>query len=91
MSQQKKPDNRVEPLLKRFIDLANQMREEGVPVELVNAGLMFASCTYATYFSAGNEGYLEQSGVEKVMEDYRRKLESLQKVKKAQVNPDGKG
>jgi len=69
---------------KRFIDLANQLKEEGMPIELVSAALMSASGIYATYTVAGNEGGLEQSGVDKVVSTYRSNLENIQRIKREQ-------
>ncbi len=65
----------------RFIKLANEIAAEGKTEQMVNAALMSASCIYATYVAAGNEGGLNQSGVEKVTEIYRQNLENVQKIK----------
>ncbi len=65
----------------RFIKLANEIATEGKTEQMVNAALMSASCIYATYVAAGNEGGLNQSGVEKVTEIYRQNLENVQKIK----------
>ena len=46
---------------------------------------MTASGIYATYVGAGNAGALEASGVEKVVNLYRNRLESIQESKKAQL------
>lgn len=74
--------DQVQELAKRFVDLANAMKDEGYTPHLVNGGLMFASCIYATYNAAGNEGYLHDSGVDKVAMVYRRNLAALQALKK---------
>ena len=68
----------------RFIELANTMAEEGIASPVVSAGLMSASSVYATYIVAGNEGGLNESGVDKVTAAYRLQLEQVQKVKKEQ-------
>ncbi|MCB1786065.1 MAG: DUF3144 domain-containing protein [Chromatiaceae bacterium] len=78
----------VQDLAKRFIDLANEIKNEGRAPDAINGALMFASCIYATYSAAGNEGYLHDSGVAKVVEVYRRNLATLQKLKKAQSQTD---
>jgi len=67
----------------RLIDLANQMKNEGHSPQLVSAALMAASGIYATYISAGNDGGLQPSGVDKVVMMYRRNLEHIQERKKA--------
>jgi hypothetical protein len=69
----------------RFIELANELKEEGIDITLVNGALMTASGIYATYIAAGNEGALEPSGIDKVVSLYRRTLEHHQSVKKAQL------
>ena len=69
----------------KFIALANEMREGGHRPELVNAALMSASGIYATYVAAGNAGALEPSGVDKVVNLYRRNLEHIQKRKKDEI------
>lgn len=67
----------------KFIDLANELRKEGIDPTLVSGALMTASGVYATYIAAGNEGALEPGGVDKVVAVYRRTLEHHQGVKKA--------
>jgi uncharacterized membrane protein len=66
----------------KFIELANELKENGIDIKLVNGALMTASGIYATYIATGNEGALEPSGVDKVVEVYRRTLEHYQSVKK---------
>jgi hypothetical protein len=69
----------------KFIELANQLKDEQVEPPLVSGALMTASAVYATYLAAGNQGALEPSGVDKVVALYRRTLEHHQEVKKAQL------
>lgn len=69
----------------KFIELANQLKDEKIEPALVSGALMTASCVYATFVAAGNNGALEASGVDKVVAVYRRTLEHHQKVKKAQL------
>ena len=76
-------------LAKRFITLANQMKDEGKSIQMINASLMSASGIYATYTTAGDDGGLTESGVEKVVAVYKQNLESVQKIKKMQSNPEG--
>ena len=68
----------------KLIDLANELNTEGYDRQLVSAALMAASGIYATYISAGNEGGLQPSGVDKVVMMYRRNLEHIQERKKAE-------
>ena len=69
----------------KFIELANELKEEGIDVKLVNGALMTASGIYATYIAAGNKGSLESSGVDKVVDVYRRTLEHHQTITKNQI------
>lgn len=67
----------------KFIELANSLKDEGYDVKLVSAALMSASGIYATYSVAGNQGGLNPSGVDKVVDVYRKSLENIQRMKKA--------
>jgi hypothetical protein len=79
-----KTDNElVQECLDRFIELANTIKDEGVDIKLISHALMSASSTYTTYAYAGNEGGLTPSGVDKVVEVYKRELERIQQLKKA--------
>lgn len=66
----------------RFIDLANEMKDEEIDIRLISAALMSASGIYATYTAAGNAGALEPTGVDKVVAAYRQTLEHIQRRKK---------
>ncbi len=66
----------------KFIDMANEMKDQGHDPQLVSAALMAASGIYATYITAGNTGGLQPSGVDKVVMMYRRNLEHIQERKK---------
>ncbi|MGV6826865.1 MAG: DUF3144 domain-containing protein [bacterium] len=79
----------VSVIMSRFNDLANQIKEEGVAIEKISTALMLASCNYSTYIAAGNDGYLEPSGIEKLSAAYKRNLTQLQAARKKQLNPDG--
>ena len=76
-----------EQCMQRFIDLANEMNSEEVPINIVSWALMSASGIYATYSIAGNSGGLNPSGVDKVAEAYRKNLNNIQELKKAQRPP----
>jgi len=65
----------------RFLALANEMKDEGTDLQAVNAALMSASCIYATYTAAGNDGGLTSSGVDRVVSVYKANLENVQKLK----------
>ena len=69
----------------KFIELANSMSEQGLSKELVSVALMSASCIYATFSVAGNDGGLNNSGVKKVVATYENNLKDLQAQKKKQA------
>jgi len=69
----------------KFIELANELKDEKIDKKLVSGALMTASAVYATYISAGNNGTLLPSGVEKVATLYRQTLEHHQKTKRSQI------
>jgi len=69
----------------RFIDLANELKDQGYDIALVSAAMMTASGVYATYSVVGNEGGLNPSGIDKVVAVYRRNLEHIQELKKAEL------
>ena len=73
----------------KFIELANQLKDEKIDPTLVSGALMTASGIYATFVAAGNEGALEPSGVDKVVALYRRTLENHQTINKAQLKQGG--
>jgi hypothetical protein len=66
----------------RLIALANELKDEDIDPTLVSGALMTASAVYATYVASGNEGGLEESGLDKVVALYRRTLEHYQNVRK---------
>ena len=74
----------------KFIELANDLKKEDIDIAMVSGSLMTASCIYATYIAAGNNGALEPSGVDKVTQLYRRTLEHHQVFKKAQLQKQSK-
>ncbi len=71
--------------MERFIELANTMKNDGVPTRVVSAALMTASGVYATYSVAGNSGGLNPSGVEKVAAAYKQNLENIQRAKREEA------
>jgi len=68
----------------KFIDLANELKDQGHNPQVISAALMAASGIYATFITAGNTGGLQPSGVDKVVMMYRRNLEYIQERKKAE-------
>jgi len=71
--------------IRAFIDLANEMKNEGASIELVSTALMRACAVYSTYVVAGNQGALHQSGVEKLEKLFGQQLAVVQKAKLAEA------
>jgi hypothetical protein len=74
----------------KFIELANELKKEDMEITIVSGSLMTASCVYATYAATGNNGVLKESGIDKVIQLYRRTLEHHQVTKKAQLQEQAK-
>lgn len=72
----------------KFIDLANELKNQDLDPALISGAMMTASSIYATYVAAGNKGALEPSGVDKVVDLYRRTLEHFQSVKREGLERD---
>ena len=72
--------------LNRFIDLANEMKNEGSGTHVISAALMSASAVYANYVATGNQGGLTESGVDKIVAAYRHQMEQVQAAKKAEFD-----
>lgn len=66
-----------------FIQAANGMKDDGKDINIVANALMEASAIYATFVSAGNEGYLHDSGVNKLVGAFRHMVNRIQEAKKA--------
>ncbi len=73
-------------LSQRFIQLANEMKNEGKPLPMINAALLSACATYGTYIFAGNTGYLKPTGVDKLVTTFRLQVENIQKIKQQAVD-----
>ena len=73
-----------------FIALANAMKDKGVSLQMVSSSLMTASALYATYTVTGNDGALNETGIQKLTELFGSELENVQKAKIAQAEREGK-
>ncbi len=87
---QQQQTQEIMQLVERFIALANEIKDEGKSVEMVNTALQLASGTYSTYLTAGDRGYLKKSGINKLVEVYKHNLTLIQGFKKTQYNPESK-
>ena len=74
-----------------FIELANEMKDNGASIQFVSSALMRACAVYSTYVIAGNEGALRQTGIEKLSELFRQELDVVQKAKLSEAGLDAEG
>lgn len=74
--------------IQAFIDLANDMKNQGTTIQFVSTALMRACAVYSTYVVAGNEGALRKSGVEKLKELFADEVDSIQRFKLEQAGID---
>ena len=58
----------------RFVELANTLTKDGMPNRVVAAGLMTASCVYTTFMEVGNQGTLDEAGIDRITDGYRKHL-----------------
>ncbi len=74
-----------------FIKTANGMKDEEKDINVVANALMEASAIYATFVSAGNQGYLQDSGVNKLVGAFRHMVNRIQEAKKAAAEQNAPG
>ena len=69
-------------LINRFIELANGLaRDEKISKKVISSALMTACGIYATYTITGNDGALNQSGIEKLTKIFGDRLKQIQQSK----------
>jgi len=78
------PDTQQDAI-QAFIDLANEMKNEGTSIALISTALMRACAVYSTYAVTGNQGALRDSGIEKLQKLFGEQLAVVQKAKIAQA------
>ena len=71
--------------IQAFIDLANDMKNEGTSIAWISTALMRACAVYSTYAVTGNEGALHDSGIEKLQKVFGEQLAVVQKAKIAEA------
>lgn len=71
-----------------FINVANEMKNEGASIQFVSTALMRACAVYSTYVVAGNDGALRESGIEKLKELFALELDTIQRAKLEQAGVD---
>ena len=73
-----------------FINVANEMKNDGASIQFVSTALMRACAVYSTYVVAGNDGALRESGIDKLKELFAQELDVIQKAKLRQAGLDPK-
>jgi len=73
----------------RFITLANEMKDSGVPIHLISWSMLTAGAVYSTFSVAGNTGGLNPSGVDKVVDSFRDCMNQVQEARKAELSEAG--
>lgn len=74
-----------------FINLANEMKDNGASIQFVSTALMRACAVYATYVVAGNDGALKESGIEKLSDVFAQELNVIQEAKIAEAGRTTEG
>lgn len=75
--------------VKKFIALANELKGDKFPVDVVSDAMLSAAGVYATYVAAGNDGFLRRSGVEKVITVFANSLMAVQEAKRKELEAKG--
>ena len=73
----------------RFITLANELKDSGVPVHVISWSMLTAAAVYSTFSVAGNTGGLNPSGVDKVVDSFRDCMNQVQDARKAELSEAG--
>ena len=71
-----------------FINVANEMKNDGASVQFVSTALMRACAVYSTYVVAGNQGALKESGINKLKHLFAQELDFIQRAKLAEAGID---
>lgn len=82
--------NTQQDAINAFIQLANQMKDDGASIQFVSTALMRACAVYSTYVVAGNDGALRESGIDKLKLLFASELDTIQRAKlvDAGLDPD---
>ena len=73
----------------RFIALANELKDSGIPIHVISWSMLTAGAVYSTFSVAGNRGGLNPSGVDKVVDSFRDCMNQVQDARKAELSEAG--
>ena len=71
-----------------FINVANEMKNDGASIQFVSTALMRACAVYSTYVVAGNAGALRESGIDKLKDLFAHELDVIQRAKLREAGLD---
>ena len=72
-----------------FIEIANEMKDQGMPIHVVSWSMLTAAAVYSTFSVAGNSGGLNPSGVDKVVNSFRDCMNQVQEARKQDLVDKG--
>ncbi len=82
MAVESNPNETQNECTRKFIDLANELKDEGVPVNVVAWSLMTACSMYSIYSVVGNDGGLNPSGIDKLTDAFKDNLTKVQALRR---------
>lgn len=84
-----KPTDQHNQAVNRLIECANELKDKGFDPRVISAALLSAAGIYTTYVEAGNEGFLQPGGVDKLTEIFRQQLTHIQQMKQDELRQAG--
>jgi len=81
--------NQHNEVVGKVIETVNQIKNDGTDIQLISAAMMTATCIYSTYVEAGNQGFLQADGIDKLTDRFRQQLEFIQQRKKLELKAAG--
>lgn len=67
-----------------FIEMCNTASQETENPNLVAAALLTAAANYNSYIIAGNNGYLNEPGIDEICTRFRANVQAVQDIRKAE-------
>ncbi len=80
-----KPTDQHNQAVNRLIECANDLKDKGYDPRVISAALLSAAGIYTTYVEAGNDGFLQPAGVDKLTEIFRQQLAHIQTLKQEEL------
>jgi hypothetical protein len=84
-----KPSDQHNQAVNRLIESANELKDKGFDPRVISAALLSAAGIYTTFVEAGNDGFLQSEGVDKLTEIFRQQLIHIQNLKKEELRQAG--